>query len=155
MAGDREESSGEVTDSRRSLPRKKAERRESAGEGMEAGCRSWEHHGVQVEVLGLTGRVAVDVQLPRGFYASIGRRLSKLNRCLKLAIAVTETRSSSMFYSRFTQWFWLRFVPMDRATRVLQVCSKDQSLVRPRTQSAKLPSTLSANCVGQDFGRFG
>ena len=72
MAGDGEESSGEVTDSRRSLPRKKAERREGVGEEMEVDFRSGGRHGVQVDVLGLTGGVTVDVRPPWGVHASIG-----------------------------------------------------------------------------------
>ena len=35
---------------------------------------------------------------------------------------VTEARSLPTFYSRFTRWFWLRFVPLVRATQDLQVC---------------------------------
>ena len=74
MAGDGEESSGGVADSRRSSPRKKAERRQSVGGGNEASFRSRGHRGVQVEVFGLTGGVAVDVRLPRGVHASTNRR---------------------------------------------------------------------------------
>jgi len=118
------------------------ERRESTGEGNEAGFHSGLRHGVQVEALGLTGGVAIDVRPPRGIHVSTGRRLTKLNRSIQSPSAVTETRCSSTFYSRFTRWFWLGFVPMDRATRVLQDCLRDQSLVRPGFQTTMLPSTL-------------
>ena len=92
------------------------ERRESAGEANEAGWRSGWRHGIQVEVLGLTSGVAVDVRPPQGIHTSTGRRLTKLNRSIQSPSAVTETRCSLTFYLRFTRWFWLGFVPMDRAT---------------------------------------
>ena len=55
---------------------------------------------------------------------------------------VTKTQTWPTFYSWFTWWFLLGFVPMDRATQVLQVCLKDQGLVWPRIQTTMLPSTL-------------
>jgi len=88
-------------------------------------------------------------------HAAAGDALSKLNRCLKLPIAVTETPTWPTLYSWFTQWFLLEFVPMDRDTWVLQVCLKDQGLVWPRIQTTKLPRTRSANCVDSDLGKFG
>ena len=91
MARDGGESSGEVTDSRRSSSRRKAEGREGAREGMEACCRSGERHGVQVDMLGLTGEVAVDVRPPWGIHALIGRRLTKLNRLIQSPLTVIET----------------------------------------------------------------
>ena len=149
MAEDREESLGGVADSQRSSPRKRAERREGVGEGMEAGCRSRGRCGIQEDVLGLTSGVAVDVRPPRGVHASISQRLSKLNRSIQSPSTVTETQTWPTFYSRFTRWFLLAFIPMDRATRVLQVCLKDQSLVWPRIQTTKLPSTLPRICKTQ------
>ena len=68
---------------------------------------------------------------------------------------VTKARSLPTFYSWFTRWFWLRFVPLGRATQDLQVCLQDQSPTRPGFQSTKLPSTLLRNCVDSDLGKFG
>ena len=59
----------------------------------------------------------------------------------------TKTQSSSTFYSRFTRWFWLKFVPIDRATQVLQDCLKDQCLVRLGFHTTMSQSTLGANFV--------
>jgi len=97
----------------------------------------------------LTGGAISGVRSPPSCTHGGGRRLSKLNRCLNLPIAVTETPTSSMFYSRFTQWFWLGFVPLGRATQVLQDCLKDQGLVRLGFQTIKLSSTLPRNCTIQ------
>jgi len=44
------------------LAEEEADRRESTGEENEAGWRSGWRHGIQVEVLGLTGGVAVNVR---------------------------------------------------------------------------------------------
>jgi len=49
------------------LAEEEAERKESAGEGNEAGWRSGWHHGVQVEVLVLTGGVTVDIRPTGGW----------------------------------------------------------------------------------------
>jgi len=45
-----------------------------------------------------------------------GRVLSELNRAIQSPWPVTEARSLPTFYSRFTRWFWLKFVPLGRAT---------------------------------------
>jgi len=83
------------------------------------------------------------------------RRLSKLKRFLNRPIPTTETATSSMFYSQLTPWFWLKVDPLDRATRDLQVCLQDQSLIRPGLQSTKLSSDLPRNCTVTDLGKFG
>jgi len=105
--------------------------------------------------LGLIGGVIGGVRSTPGRIRGGGRRVSKLNRCVKRPITVTETPNSSMFYSRFTRWFWLGFVPLGRATQVLQECLKDQGLVWLGFQTIELPSTLGANCVDSDLGKFG
>ena len=85
------------------------------------------------------------------------RRVSsvQLDRFLKQPIAVTETRTLSTFYSQITQWFWLGFGPLDRATRALQLWLQDQSLTRSRFQTTKLQTTLGRNCVIQHLAKFG
>jgi hypothetical protein len=96
-------------------------RRERALERLnEDGRGSGWRRGVQVKVPGLTGGVAVDVRPPRVIHASAGRRLTKLNRTISSSV-VSETQSSPAFYSQLTRWFWLKIVPLDRATRVLQL----------------------------------
>jgi len=97
-------------------------RRERAlGRQNEDGRGSGWRRGVQVKVPGLTGGVAVDVRPPRVVHASAGRCLTKLNHAIQSSPTVTETQSSTTFYSQLNRWFWLGFDPLDRATRVLQV----------------------------------
>ena len=66
-------------------------RRERAlGRRNEDGWRSGRRRGVQAEMLGLTGWVAIDVRPPRVVHASAGRRLTKLNRAIQSSSAVSE-----------------------------------------------------------------
>jgi hypothetical protein len=58
--------------------------------------------GVQVNVLGLTSGVVINVWPPRGVHTLIDRGLTKLNRLIQSLSTVTETQSSLTFYSRFT-----------------------------------------------------
>ena len=138
--------SGGLAEVRRSSPRTKADELWSAGGvngASEAsrwcvatcGCRpSWQMGSPLTYDRQVAGHVAA------------GNALSKLNRAIQSPLTVTETRSSPTIYSWSTRWFWLRFVPMDRATRVLQDCLKDKNLVWPRFQTTRLPSTLPRNC---------
>jgi len=97
-------------------------RRERAlGRRNEDGRGSGWRRGIQVKAPGLTGGVAVDVRPPRVVHASAGRCLTKLNRAIQSSPTLTETRSSTTFYSQLNRWFWLGFDPLDRATRVLQL----------------------------------
>ena len=75
------------------LAKEEAERRESAGEGNEAGWRSGWRRGVQVEMLGLTGGVVVDVRPPQGVHASAGWRLTKQNHVIQSPSVVTVGHS--------------------------------------------------------------
>ena len=66
-------------------------RRERAlGRRNEDGWRSGRRRGVQAEMLGLTGWVAIDVRPPRVVHALAGRRLTKLNRAIQSSSAVSE-----------------------------------------------------------------
>jgi len=105
--------------------------------------------GAQVDVLVLTGGVAVDVWLTAGRTRGSARRLCLNETMTELAISVIETKALPTFYSRFTRWFWLKFVLLDRATQVLQLWFKNQSLTRPAFQTTRLPSTQPRNCVNQ------
>ena len=66
--------------------------------------------------LDLTGGAIDGVRPTGGWTRGGGQALSKLNHFMNRPIAVTVTLNSSMFYWRFTLWFWLGFVPLDRAT---------------------------------------
>jgi len=67
--------------------RKNGSERESSEVEMRlAGARG----GVQAEMLGLTGGVAVDVRPPRVVHASAGRRLTKLNCTIQSSSVVSE-----------------------------------------------------------------
>jgi hypothetical protein len=125
------------------------ERRNEDGRGS-----GW-RRGVQVKAPGLTGGVAVDVRPPRVVHASAGRRLTKLNRTIQSSSTVSETGSSPTFYSQLTRWFWLKLVPLDRATRVLQLWLQDQSLTRSGFQTTKLQTSLGRNCAIQHLAKFG
>jgi len=87
----------------------------------------------------LTGRTVDGVRSPPGRTRGGGRRLSKTESMIQSPASVTETRSSTTFYSQLKRWFWLEFDPFDRATRVLQVCLQDQSLTCSGFQSTRLP----------------
>ena len=75
------------------------EKRESAGEGNEDGWRLGWRHGVQEDVLELTGRVIDGVRSTPGRTRSGGQRLTKLNHVIQSPSAVCESQCSSTFYS--------------------------------------------------------
>jgi len=66
--------------------------------------------------LELTGGTVDGVWLTSGRTRGDGRRLSKIESMIQSPASETETPTSSTFYSRLTQWFWLRFDQLDRAT---------------------------------------
>ena len=103
--------------------------------------------GVLWTTSGLIGGTVDGVQPTPSQTRGGGRRLSKLKRFLKRPIPMTETPTSSTFYSQLTRWFWLKLDPLDRATRNLQVCLQYQSLIQPGLQSTKLSSDLPRNCI--------
>jgi hypothetical protein len=72
--------------------------------------------GAQVNVLALTGGVAVDIWPTGGRTRSSALIPSSVLMNSIETSTTTETETLSTFYSQSTRWIWLKFVPLDRGT---------------------------------------